>query len=104
MTFAEEVGAYRFRLFGPQFQPTKNGRQVVPRPDRSAATILESPQLVLRANNIDLGPVEADLKAPLRKLGAVAKRSTLACGAVVNAAVRNMPDDHAFVAAGASTP
>src|SRR5919106_5954244 len=97
MTFAEEVGGYRFRLLGPRFRAAKEGGYRLPRPDGSSATVLESPQLVLETNNVDLGPVEAELKAPLRELSAAPKTATLACGAVVNAAVRHMPEDLAFV-------
>ena len=102
MTFAEEVGEYRFRFLGPRFRSSTNGHYVLPRGRRSVATVLESPQLVLQANNVHLGPVEAELKAPLHELGAIATRSTLACGAVVNAAVRHMAEDLAFVDAGGS--
>src|SRR5919106_2066726 len=97
MTFAEEVGGYRFRLLGPRFRAGTEGRYRLPRPNGSPATVLESPQLVLETNNVDLGPVEAELKAPLRELTAVPKAATLACGAVVSAAVRHMPEDLAFV-------
>jgi hypothetical protein len=100
MTFAEEVGAYRFRLLGPRFRAAKEGRYRLPRPDGSSAIVLESPQFVLETNNVDLGPVEAELKAPLRELSAIPKASALACGAVVNAAVRHMPEDLAFVSTG----
>jgi hypothetical protein len=100
MTFAEEVGAYRFRLFGPRFRAASDGRYRLPRPDGSSATVLASPQLVLETNNVDLGPVEAELKAPLRELSMIPKTSALACGAVVNAAVRHMPKDLAFVSTG----
>jgi hypothetical protein len=102
MTFAEEIGAYRFRLLGPRFRPTRDGRYVLPRPDGSPATVLESPQLVLETNNVDLGAVEAELKAPLRELGATRKTATLACAAMVNAAVRHMPEGLAFVGTGVS--
>jgi hypothetical protein len=97
MTFAEEVGAYRFRLLGPRFRVDDDKRYRLPRPNGSSATVLESPQLVLETNNVDLGSVEATLKAPLRELGAITNTSSLACGAVVNAAVRHMPEDLAFV-------
>jgi hypothetical protein len=97
MTFAEEVGAFRFRLFGPRFGPTKDGLYRLPRPDGSSATLLESPELAIETNNVDLGPAEAERKRPLRELSAFPKASTLACGAVVNAAVRHMPEEAAFV-------
>jgi hypothetical protein len=100
MSFAEEVGAYRFRLFGPRFSAAKDRRYRLPRPDGSSAAVLESPQLVIETNNVHLGPVEADLKRPLRELSAMPKASTLACGAVLNAAVRHMPEDLAFVTTG----
>jgi hypothetical protein len=102
MTFAEEVGEYRFRYLGPRFRSSTNGHYVLPRPNRSTATVLESPQLVLQASNVHLGQVEAELKAPLHELGTIAARSTLACGAVVNAAVRHMAEDLAFLDAGVS--
>src|SRR3954454_3940659 len=96
MTFAEEVGAFRFRLFGPRFGPTKDGLYRLPRLG-SSATLLESPELAIETNNVDLGPAEAERKRPLRELSAFPKASTLACGAVVNAAVRHMPEESAFV-------
>jgi Glycosyltransferase 61/Glycosyl transferase family 2 len=99
MTFAEEVGTYRFRLLGPRFRPAGDGRYRLPRPDGSVATVLESEQLVLEPNNVDLGAVEATLKAPLRDLAAITKTPALACGAIVSAAVRHMPRDLAFVSA-----
>src|SRR3954453_1906664 len=97
MTFAEEVGAFRFRLFGPRFGAASDGRYRLPRPDGSSATLLESPELAIETNNVDLGPAEAERKRPLRELSAFPKASTLACGAVVNAAVRHMPEEAAFV-------
>jgi hypothetical protein len=100
MTFTEEVGAYRFRLVGPRFGAAREWRYRLSRPDGTSATVLESRQLALEANNVDFGPVEAALKAPLRELSAIADASTPACGAVVNAAVRHMPDDLAFVSTG----
>jgi hypothetical protein len=100
MTFAEEVGAYRFRLLGPRYRAARDGRYRLPRRDGSCAIVLESPQLVLETNNVDLGLREAELKAPLRELGAITSSSALACGAVVNAAVRHMHEDLAFVGTG----
>jgi capsular polysaccharide biosynthesis protein len=100
MTFVEEVGAYRFRLFGPRFNAAGDGRYRLPRADGSSATVLESPQLVIETNNVQLGPVEAELKPRLRELSSIPKASTLASGAVVNAAVRHMPEDAAFLATG----
>src|SRR3954465_9312153 len=98
MTFAEEVGAFRFRLFGPRFGAASDGRYRLPRPDGSTATLLESPELAIETNNVYLGPGEAEKrKRLLRELSAFPKASTLACGAVVNAAVRHMPDEGAFV-------
>jgi hypothetical protein len=40
MTFAEEVGAYRFRLLGPRFRPATDRRYRLPRPDGTSATVL----------------------------------------------------------------
>jgi hypothetical protein len=97
MTFAAEVGAFRFRLFGPRFGAAKDGRYRLPRPDGGSAILLESPQLTIETNNVHLGPVEAEHKRPLRELSGLPKASTLACGAVVNAAVRHMPEELAFV-------
>jgi hypothetical protein len=62
--------------------------------------VLESSQLVLETNNVYLGAMEAELKAPLRELSAICETPGLACGAVVNAAVRHMPEGLAFVATG----
>ena len=97
MTFAEEVGAFRFRLFGPRFGAAKDGLYRLPRPDGSSAILLETPELAIETNNVNLGPLEAERKRPLRELSALPKASTLACGAVVNAAVRHMPEELTFV-------
>ena len=101
MTFAEEVSTYRFRLLGPRFRASRDGRYRLPRRNGRPATVLESPQLVLGANNAYLGALEAELKAPLRAVGSASGASALARGAVVNAAVRHMPVDQAFVSMGA---
>jgi capsular polysaccharide biosynthesis protein len=100
MSFTEEVGAYRFRLFGPRFAASSDGRYRLPRQDGTTATVLQSPQLVIETNNVDLGSVETSLKEGLRGLSAIPKASALSCGAIVNAAVRHMPEDLAFVTTG----
>ena len=97
MTFTEELGAFRFRLFGPRFRTAQDGLYRLPRPDGSSATLLESPELSIETNNVHLGPGEAERKRPLRELAAMSDTSTLACGAVVSAAVRHMPEETAFV-------
>jgi capsular polysaccharide biosynthesis protein len=100
MTFAEEVGAYRFRLLGPRFRPAGGGRYRLPRHNGISATVLESPQLVLDSNNVDFGAMEPELKVPLRELSAISETCGLTCAAVLNAAVRHMPEELAFVATG----
>src|SRR5215211_6988556 len=97
MTFTEELGAFRFRLFGPRFRTAQDGLYQLPRPDGSSATLLESSELSIETNNVHLGPGEAERKRPLRELAAMSDTSTLACGAVVSAAVRHMPEETAFV-------
>jgi hypothetical protein len=98
LSFCEEVRTYRFRLLGPRFRAGKDGRYRLPRPNGGKpATVLESGQLVLAQNNVSLGSMEGRLKAPLRELSAMSPRSSLACGAVVNAAVRHLAGGCAFV-------
>src|SRR5215208_6297512 len=97
MSFGEEIRAFRFRLFGPRFAAAEDGHYRLPRPGGSSATLLESPELSIETNIVHLGPGEAERKRPLRDLAAMSDTSTLACGAVVNAAVRHMPEEAAFV-------
>jgi hypothetical protein len=100
MSFVEEVSRYSFRLVGPRWRAQTDGRFRIPRPDGSAATVLDAEPFGLETNNLDLGPGERPLKGRLRELTRVPRKSTVAVGAIINAAVRHMPAEEAFISSG----
>jgi Methyltransferase domain len=100
VTLAETLISCRFRLLGPEAQSGKDRHFHVRRADGSVATLIQTPACLLEAAIVELGPEDRALKELLAPLLPIRRMSRLTNAALLNAAVRSMPGDRAFVNVG----
>jgi len=91
---------FSFRLVGPEARLAGDGYLHVRRPDGTVATLLQTASCRLEAPIVDFGSRDRELKRLLVPLLAVKRMSRLANAAVLNLAVSEMAEGHAFVNVG----
>jgi Methyltransferase domain len=94
------LASCRFRLIGPDVRPGEDRLFHVRRADGSLATLIETPASPLEAAIVDFGPEDGALKELLAPLLPIRRMSRLTNAALLNVAVRSMPEDRAFVNVG----
>lgn len=100
LSVAETLAACRFRLIGPDARPGEDRLFHLRRADGSLATLIETPGCLLETAIVELGPEDRALKELLAPLLPVRRMSRLTNAALLNVAVREMAEDHAFVNVG----
>ena len=100
LVLAEALHGVSFRLLGPHTAAGEDEAFHVTRDDGSVATLLEAPGCPLDPWVVDFGPDDTRLQQLLWPLLSMPRMGRLAFAGILNAIVRQMDPDHAFVNVG----
>jgi hypothetical protein len=100
VTNEQFLASLEFEFLGPGVPRGEARRFPVPRSGRRGARLLELPHAPVDAFNTRLPGTSATRRAGLTELCSIPRMSTFAIAALIDHAVREMPEDHAFLNVG----
>jgi hypothetical protein len=100
MKIGDTLRSWSFRLLGPEAGPGEDGHFHVRRPDGSVATLIQTADAQLEATIPRFGDEDTHLKKLIAPLLPIRRMSRLTNAALLNTAVRQMPEERLFVNVG----